>query len=66
MIEAVIRALIYVCCLALVFVLVVWVLGTIGVAIPAAAIKILYVIFGLICILVLWRLLRPHAGNWLP
>lgn len=56
MLEAVITLLIYVCILALVFYLVIWVLGIIGVPLPAQALRILWVIFALIVILMLVRL----------
>lgn len=63
MIEGVIYALIYICLVALVIYLVIWVLTTvIGVPIPAKVIQILWVIFALICILILVRLVLPHSG----
>ena len=56
MIETVISLLIYVCVIALVFYLVIWVLtNVVGVPIPAKVIQILWVIFALIVILLLWR-----------
>lgn len=66
MIEAVIRALIYVLCLVACVFLVVWVLAEIGLGIPPMVVKILWIIVALVAILILFRLLRPHAGNWLP
>ena len=66
MVQAVIRALIFICVLALCVVLVVWVLGVLGLAIPPMVIKILYVIAMLVAILILYRLLSPHIGGFLP
>jgi hypothetical protein len=74
MLESVIMFLIYVCIVALVFYLIIWVLGAIGVSLPDIVIKILWVIFALIVILFLVRLLLPMAGgrrllgmlDWLP
>jgi hypothetical protein len=66
MVEAVIYALIYICLLALVIYLVIWVLQTIaGIALPPKVIQIVWIIFALICILVLVRLLLPHSGRLL-
>ncbi len=66
MIEAVIRALIYILVLAAAVFLVLWVMSIIGVALPVMVVQIIWAIFALVCVLVLFRLLRPHAGNWLP
>lgn len=69
MVEAVIRALIYICVIVLLFFLIVWVLGTIGIVIPAMVVTILKVILALVCVLVLWRLLGPWvsgASLWGP
>jgi len=64
MIEAVIYALIYVCLLALVIYLIIWVLQTIaGIALPPKVIQIIWVIFALVCLLILVRLLLPHFGK---
>lgn len=67
-VEAVIRALIYLCVIALVFFLCVWVLGQLGVALPYMVINILKVIFVLIAILILLRLFWPvlQGVNWFP
>ncbi len=67
-IEAVIRALLYLCCIALAFFLCVWVLGVLGVALPVMVITILKVMFVLVAILVLVRLFWPVLGsyNWFP
>ena len=64
--EALIRALIYLCCVALCFFLVIWVLGMLGLALPIMVITILKVIFVLIAILILVRLFMPFAGSWFP
>ena len=64
MVEAVIYALIYICLLALVIYLIIWVLQTVaGLALPPKVIQIIWIIFALICILILVRLLLPHAGK---
>ena len=56
MLEALITMLIYVCILALVVYLVIWVLGQIGVSLPPQVIKILWIIVALIVLLYLVRL----------
>ena len=64
MLESIIMFLIYVCIVAIVIYLVIWVLTTVvGVPIPGKVIQILWVIFALICILFLVRLLLPLAGG---
>lgn len=62
----VVRALIYLCFMALAFYLILWVLGAIGIALPGMVINILGVIFVLVAILVLWQLFAGHLGgiNW--
>jgi hypothetical protein len=66
MIEAVIYALIYICLLALVIYLILWVLGTVaGVTLPPKVIQIIWVVFALVCLLILVRLLLPHSGRLL-
>jgi hypothetical protein len=66
--EALIRALIYLCCIALAFFLCLWVLAELGVALPAMVITILKVIFVLVAILILVRLFMPFMGGftWFP
>jgi hypothetical protein len=66
--EALIRALIYLCCVALAFFLCVWVLGELGVTLPYMVINILKVIFCLIAILILVRLFAPAMTGyvWFP
>jgi len=66
MIEAVIRFLIGLCLLVAAVFLVLWVMASIGIAIPYMVVKIIWVIVALIAILMLVRLLRPYSGNWLP
>jgi hypothetical protein len=64
----VIRALIYLCCVALAFFLCVWVLGSLGVALPLMVLTVLKIIFVLIAILILIRLLWPALAGmtWFP
>jgi hypothetical protein len=66
--EALIRALIYLCCVALAFFLCLWVLGELGVMLPVMVITILKVIFCLIAILILVRLFAPAMTGyvWFP
>ena len=66
MVEAVIRALIYILCLVACVFLILWVFASIGIGLPVMVIKIVWIIVALLCLLVLFRLLRPHAGNYLP
>lgn len=64
MLTAVITLLIYICVIALVFYLVVWVVrDVIGVPIPERVIQILWVIFALIVILMLVNALLGSGGN---
>jgi hypothetical protein len=66
MFGALIRALIYLCCVALCFFLVLWVLGQLGIMLPIIVISILKVIFVLIALLVLYQLFWPalSAYDW--
>jgi bacteriorhodopsin len=59
MLETVITLLIYLCVLALVVYLIIWVLGEIGLALPPQVIKILWVIVALVAILLIVRALLP-------
>jgi hypothetical protein len=59
MIEAVIMTLIYICLIALVVYLAFWVLSQIGVGLPPQAIKIIWVVVALICLLLILRVLLP-------
>lgn len=64
MLESVIMFLIYLCLIALVIYLVVWVVrDVLGIPIPATVLKILYVIVALVAILFLVRLLLPMGGR---
>lgn len=67
-VEAVIRALLYLCAIALCFFLILWVLAALGVALPYMVINILKIMFVLIAILVLVRLFWPlvSSGNLFP
>ena len=56
MLERVIYALLYLCGLAICYYLIIWVLGVLGIHIPAQILSILMVMFVLIAILVLVRL----------
>jgi hypothetical protein len=64
LLETVIRALIYLCVIALCFFLCVWVLGVLGIALPAMVVTILKVIFVLIAILILVRLFYPVLSGY--
>ena len=67
MLESVITLLIWVCVVALIIYLVIWVLQTVvGLPLPAKVIQILWVIFALIVILMLARLLLGGGGISLP
>jgi hypothetical protein len=66
MVETVIRLLIGLCLLVLCVVLVIWVLGELGIVLPAIVMKIGWVILVLIVILIIYRTLKPVAGGWLP
>jgi hypothetical protein len=59
MVESVILLLIYICLVAAVVWLVIWVLGQIGLQLPEMVIKIIWVIAVLIILLLLWRMLGP-------
>lgn len=64
MLESIILFLIYICVVAIVIYLVIWVLRDIlGLPIPGKVIQILWVIFALIAILFLVRLLLPLASG---
>lgn len=64
--ERVIRALIYLCFIAILFYICVWVLGALGIALPYMVLNILKVIFGLVAILILVKLFAPVVAgqNW--
>ncbi len=61
--EAVIRALLYICGLALLFFLCVWVLGVIGLTLPVMVERIILVMFVLVAILILGRLFYPWISS---
>lgn len=64
MLESVITFLIYICVVALVIYLVIWVLrDVIGLPLPPKVIQILWVIFALIVLLFLVRLLLPGLSG---
>lgn len=64
MFEAIVRALLYLCGIALGYYLILWVLAAIGLAIPAMVAKILLVMLVLVAILVLARLFAPWVGGF--
>jgi hypothetical protein len=66
LLERVIRALIYLCFIALVFYVCIWVLAELGIGLPLMVLTILKVIFVLIAILILARLFYPVLSqqNW--
>lgn len=66
MVETVISLLIYVCIIALVFYLIVYVMGVIGITIPPKVVQILMVIFALIVILMIYQALVGGGGFHLP
>ena len=61
--EALVRALIYLCVIALCFFLCVWVLAKLGIMLPAMVVTILEVIFVLVAILILVRLFAPFVST---
>jgi hypothetical protein len=66
MLESVIRFLITMCLIALCVFLVIWVLGAIGIVLPAMVVKIIWIIAALVAVLFLVRLLKPYWGNYFP
>lgn len=63
MIEAIITLLIYLCVLALVVYLVIFVLERIGVPLPPKVLQILWVIVGLVALLMILRIVLPQIGG---
>ena len=59
MIEAIIMTLIYICVIALVVYLALWVLEQIGVGLPPQVAKIIWIVAVLICLLLIVRVLLP-------
>jgi hypothetical protein len=66
MVERIIYALIYLCGIALCFYLIVWVLGALGIHLPAMVVNILMVVLVLVAILILWRLFAGSGIPWWP
>jgi hypothetical protein len=66
MVERVIYALIYICGIALCYYLIIWVLGEIGLHLPAMVLNILLVVLVLVAILILWRLFGGAGIRWWP
>jgi hypothetical protein len=67
MIEAIIMLLIWVCVIAGVIWLVLYVLGSVlGWALPEQIVRIVWVIFALVVLLLILRLVLPHLGVSLP
>lgn len=62
MIETIITLLIYVCLLALVVYLAIWVLGVVGIALPPKVIQIIWVIVALVVLLLVVRVLLGGGG----
>jgi len=62
MITAVITLLIYLCILAIVVYLIIWVLGIIGLPIPQKVIQLIWVIAALIAILMIVQFLTGAGG----
>jgi hypothetical protein len=61
MLETIVTLLIYLCLLVLVIYLVTWVLGELGIPVPAQVMKIIWIIVALIAVLYLVRSL-PGLG----
>jgi hypothetical protein len=66
MIERVIYALLYICAIALCYFLIIWVLGAIGLHLPAMVMNVLLVMLVLIAILVLVRLFMGSGIKFWP
>jgi len=66
MLSALIVALIYICIAALVVYLIIWVLSSIGVPIPAIVLRIIWIIFALIVILWLVQAVLPGVSGGFP
>jgi hypothetical protein len=64
MVGQVIRALIYLCFIALLFYLCLYVLAALGIALPSMVVNILKVIFLLVAILILYQLFAPMVGGY--
>jgi hypothetical protein len=68
MFGAIIRALLYICGLAICYYLILWVLGMIGIALPHMVVTILGVMLVLVAILILYQLFSPWLTGyqWFP
>ena len=64
LIRAIIYALLTICMIVLGFYLILWVLATIGLAIPAMVITIIKVMLVLVAILILIELFSPWLGGF--
>jgi hypothetical protein len=64
MFESIVRALIYICFIAAAYYLIVWVVGQLGLALPAMVMHIIGIIFVLFAILILVRLLYPVMSGY--
>jgi hypothetical protein len=64
MFERIVRALIYVCFIAAAYYLIIWVIGQLGIALPAMVMHIIGIILILFAILVLVRLLYPVMSGY--
>lgn len=62
MIEAVIHLLIYICVMALVVYLVLWVLEAVGVTLPPMVVKIVWIIATLVILLLFLQIILPATG----
>lgn len=60
--EGIIMALIQLCVLVLVVYIVLWVLGNLGISLPAQVINIIWVIVGLIALLIILQRVLPSFG----
>jgi hypothetical protein len=64
MIEAIITTLIYVCLLAAAIYIILWVISSVaGIQLPPKVVQIIWIVFVLICLLLIVRLLLPHMGK---
>ncbi len=65
--EAVIRGLITIgIVVGLIYVVLWFVQSILGIPLPTNAIRIMWGIVALVCILIFIRMFRPWIGNWLP
>jgi hypothetical protein len=63
MFESIIMLLIYICLVVGGAFLVIWVLGQLGVPLPAQVIKVFWIIVALIIILLLYRMVGPALSS---